>query len=186
MKCRWWVVIITTSVTVGELLDFYLTVSLHVSLWQQLVPFTYPVVMVTVGAPWTWKPFPSIWFCLQLLLGRCKTSTLSTQRYYSPNSSFVGPFFSLLALFLAKLSWQALPILIHAQTTFTCVSLPWLRYYHRAQRLAWYLSFLTASLVMWSLYEMPNSFLKHLISAASIFFRISAVNAQVSQAYNNT
>ena len=45
---------------------------------------------------------------------------------------------------------------------------------------------LTASLVMWSLYEMPNSFLKHLISAASIFFRISAVNAQVSQAYNNT
>lgn len=45
---------------------------------------------------------------------------------------------------------------------------------------------LTASLVMWSLYEMPNSFLKHLISAACNFFRISAVNAQVSQAYNNT
>ena len=43
----------------------------------------------------------------------------------------------------------------------------------------------TASLVMWSLYEMPNSFLKHLISAACNFFRISAVNAQVSQAYNN-
>ena len=50
--------------------------------------------------------------------------------------SFVGPFFSLHALFLAKLSWQALPILIHAQTTLTCVSLPWLRYYHRVQRLA--------------------------------------------------
>ena len=45
---------------------------------------------------------------------------------------------------------------------------------------------LTASLVMWSLYEMANSFLKHLISAATNFFRISAVNAQVSQAYNNT
>ena len=45
---------------------------------------------------------------------------------------------------------------------------------------------LTASLVMWSLNEMPNSFLKHLISAARNFFRISAVNAQVSQAYNNT
>ena len=45
--------------------------------------------------------------------------------------------------------------------------------------------YLTASLVMWSLYEMPNSFLKHLISAACNFFRISAVNAQVSQAYNN-
>ena len=45
---------------------------------------------------------------------------------------------------------------------------------------------LAASLVMWSLYEMPNSFLKHLISAACNFFRISAVNAQVSQAYNNT
>ena len=30
---------------------------------------------------------------------------------------------------------------------------------------------LTASLVMWSLYEMPSSFLKHLISVACNFFR---------------
>ena len=42
----------------------------------------------------------------------------------------------LLALFLVKLSWQALMILIHAQTTLTCVSLLWLRYHHRAQWLA--------------------------------------------------
>ena len=41
---------------------------------------------------------PSIRFCFQLFLGCCKTSTLSTQRYNSPNASFVGPFFSLLAL----------------------------------------------------------------------------------------
>ena len=27
---------------------------------------------------------PSIWFCFQILLGRRKTSTLSTQRYCSP------------------------------------------------------------------------------------------------------
>ena len=45
---------------------------------------------------------------------------------------------------------------------------------------------LTASLVMWSLYEMPSSFRKHLISVACNFFRMSAVNVQVSQAYNST
>ena len=45
---------------------------------------------------------------------------------------------------------------------------------------------LTASLVMWSLYEMSSSFLKHLISVACNFFRMSAVNVQVSQAYNST
>ena len=45
---------------------------------------------------------------------------------------------------------------------------------------------LTASLVMWSLYEMPSSFRKHLISVACNFFRISAVNVQVSRAYNST
>ena len=36
---------------------------------------------------------------------------------------------------------------------------------------------LTASLVMWFLNEMPSSVLKHLISVASNFFRMSAVNA---------
>ena len=45
---------------------------------------------------------------------------------FSRHASFVGPFFSLFALFLVKLSWQALVILIHAQTTLTWVSLPWL------------------------------------------------------------
>ena len=40
---------------------------------------------------------------------------------------------------------------------------------------------LTASLVMWSLYEMPSSFLM-----AYHFFRMFAVNVQVSQAYNRT
>ena len=45
---------------------------------------------------------------------------------------------------------------------------------------------LTASLVMWSLYEIPSSFRKHLISVACNFFRMSAVNVQVSQAYNST
>ena len=33
---------------------------------------------------------------------------------------------------------------------------------------------------------MPSSFLKHLISVACNFFRMSAVNVQVSQAYNST
>ena len=37
---------------------------------------------------------------------------------------------------------------------------------------------------MWSLSEMPSSFLKHLISVACNIFKMSAVNVQVSQAYN--
>ena len=45
---------------------------------------------------------------------------------------------------------------------------------------------LTASLVMWSLYEMSSSFLKHLISVACNFFIMSAVSVQVSQGYNST
>ena len=94
---------------------------------------------MTVGAPQTLQLSPSILFCFQLLLRRGKTSTLSIQRCCFPNASFVGPFFSLLALFLEKSSWQALVILIHAQTTLTCVSLPWLRYHHRAQCCAFWL-----------------------------------------------
>ena len=43
---------------------------------------------------------------------------------------------------------------------------------------------LTASLVMCSLYSMPSSFLKNLISVACNFFRMSAVNVQVSRTYN--
>ena len=85
---------------------------------------------MTVGAPRTLQPSPPILFCFQLPLQRRKTSTLSIQRCSSPNASFGGPFFPLLALFLVKSSWQALMILIHAQTTLTCVSLLWLRYHH--------------------------------------------------------
>ena len=50
---------------------------------------------MTIGAPQTLQPFPSILFCFQLLVRRRKTSTLSIQRYCSPNAYFVGPFFSL-------------------------------------------------------------------------------------------
>ena len=48
---------------------------------------------------------------------------MSTQRYYSPNASFVCRFFSLPAPFLVKLSWQALLNLAHAQTTLTVFNL---------------------------------------------------------------
>ena len=44
---------------------------------------------------------------------------------------------------------------------------------------------LTESLVMWYLYEMLSCFLTHLISVACNFFKMSAVNVQVSQAYNS-
>ena len=85
--------------------------------------------------------FDSSFFDLLLLLTSAISIfffSLSIQRFRSPNASFVGPFFSLLALFLVKLSWEALMILIHAQTTLTCVSSLCLRYYHRAQWLAWF------------------------------------------------
>ena len=39
---------------------------------------------------------------------------------------------------------------------------------------------------MWSLYEMLSSFLKHLISVAYNFFRMSTVNVRVLQVYNCT
>lgn len=55
-------------------------------------------------------------------------------RCYSPNPSFVGLFFPLLALFLVKLSWQTMLILIHAhRTTSISISLPWLRCHYRAR-----------------------------------------------------
>ena len=45
--------------------------------------------------------------------------------------------------------------------------------------------FRSSSLVMWSLYVMPRSFLRHLISMACILFSVSAGNVQDSQAYRN-
>ena len=45
--------------------------------------------------------------------------------------------------------------------------------------------FRTSSLEMWSLYVMPRSFLRHLISMACILFSMSAVNVQDLQAYRN-
>ena len=45
---------------------------------------------------------------------------------------------------------------------------------------------LTALLVMWSLYKMPSSFLKHFILVACNFFRMFTVNIWVLQAYNCT
>ena len=81
------------------------------------------------------NPLPLFYFVFSFSYGVAKLQPCPfSDRYCSPNTSFVGPFFSLLALFLIKSSWQALMILIHAQTsTLTYVSLLWLRYHHRAQ-----------------------------------------------------
>ena len=43
----------------------------------------------------------------------------------------------------------------------------------------------TSSLVMWSLYEIPRSLRKHLISNACILLSMSAVMVHVSHAYKN-
>ena len=45
--------------------------------------------------------------------------------------------------------------------------------------------FRTSSLEMWSLYVMPRSFLRQLISMACILFSVSAFSVQNSQAYRN-
>ena len=65
-------------------------------------------------------------------------------KLYSPSAYFVFLFFSLLALFLVRLSWGAwaLLTLIHAQTTFA-----WLKCHLRARWLSLLLS-LTVSLLM--------------------------------------
>ena len=44
----------------------------------------------------------------------------------------------------------------------------------------------TSSLVMWSLYEIPSSLRKHLISNACTLLSVSAVTAHASHAYKNT
>ena len=68
------------------------------------------------------KPLPPFDFVFSFSYAIAKLQPCPL-RDYSPNASLVGPFFSLLALFLVKLSWQALMILTHAQTTLTCISL---------------------------------------------------------------
>ena len=77
-----------------------------------------------------------------------------------------------------RLSWQVPKLLWHAHTTSFCVFLQWTRVLRRVQ-------WLSESLVMWSLYEMPRRRLKLLISTVCIFFSISAANVQVSQEYTN-
>lgn len=103
---------------------------------SSLAPCTYPVVTMTVGSHRPSNPFLPSDFVFRFSKWRRKTSTLFTQKLYSYNASFVSPFSSLLALFLVKLSRQVLLIFIHAQPTFSCVSLPWLRRYHKARWLA--------------------------------------------------
>lgn len=103
---------------------------------SSLAPCTYLVVTMTVGSHRPSNPFLPSDFVFRFSKWRRKTSTLFTQKCYSYNASFVSPFSSLLALFLVKLSRQVLLIFIHAQPTFSCVSLPWLRRYHKARWLA--------------------------------------------------
>ena len=154
-----------------------------------LAPCTYPVVMVTVGAARTYQPFPSIGFCFQLLLAR------ASQHFNPVHSEIILPMTLLLSApsslswhwFLVKLSWQALMILIHAQTTSTCVSIPWLRYhYHGAQWLTWFCLWLHRWWCGLCMRGQAACFLKLLISVTCNFFRMSAVNVQVSQASNST
>ena len=98
------------------------------------------------------KPIWDLWRCTCTYTSSCNLSlhfilfsaSLTAWQNFNPVHSamlfsqrfFCRFSFSLLALFLVKSSWQALMILIHAQTTLTCVSLPWLRYHYRAQWLA--------------------------------------------------
>lgn len=102
------------------------------------------------------------------LLGRGKTSTLSNQRCSSPCTTFIFLLFTPLALFLARSCCQGNLNL----RVFTAVKVP----------MACLILSLTTSLVMYSLYEIPSRFLKHLISVACDFFWTSTANFQGSQA----
>ena len=124
-----------------------------------LAPCTYPVVMVTVGAARTYQPFPSFGFCFQLLLSEgVATFQPSPLRNYSPNdASFVGPFFSLLALVPCKI------VLASPDDLDTCPNHFYLRFYTVVKislswgPMAYLILSVAASLVMWSLYERPSS-----------------------------
>ena len=65
-----------------------------------------------------------------------------------------------------------------------------LRRFTAVKRSSWgpmacHVLFRTSSLEMWSLYVMPRSFLRYLISMACILLSVSAVSVQDSQAYRN-
>ena len=86
----------------GKLLMFHILKEWHHFL-------TYPVVIATVGGPKDLATF-SLRFgfsCFHILLGRRKTSAMSTD-VILPIAFFVGLFFTFLALFPVKLSWQSL------------------------------------------------------------------------------
>ena len=81
------------------------------------------------------NPLPPFYFVFSFSYGVAKLQPSPFSDIFLPTLTFVAPFFSLLALFLVKSSWQALMILIYSPTTLTCVSLLWLRYHHRANGL---------------------------------------------------
>ena len=65
------------------------------------------------------NPLPPFYFVLRFSYGVAKLQPCF------PNASFVGPFFSLLTLFLLKSSWQALMILIHAHSDINTTYFIW-------------------------------------------------------------
>ena len=70
----------------------------------QKAPYTLPLSH-SHGDRWSATNPATLSLHLILFSTSLSVAKLSTQGYYFPNASFVGPFFSLLALFLVKLSW---------------------------------------------------------------------------------
>ena len=147
-------------------------------------PCTYPVVMVNVGHHGHSNPFPPlILFSASLRalqnLNPVHSEILFSQRF------FCRP------LLLPPCTVPCKIVLASRADLDTCPNHFTLRFFTVVKislkgPMACLILSLTAWSVMWSLYEMPSSFLKHLISVACNFFRMSAVNVQVSQVYIST
>ena len=75
------------------------------------------------------------------------------QGYNYPSAFFVFLFF-LPAIFLVRLSWQALLILTHAQTTLT---VRWIRCHHRSRWLAWFLVYVKNVVFVWDTRQLPKA-----------------------------
>ena len=134
--------------------------------------------MVTVGAPRTKQTFRSIWFCFHILLRRCKTSTPSTQRCYSPNASFS---------LLHHCTVPCKIVLASPTDPATCPNHFNLRFFTVVrQGIGPYddilILSLTASLVMWSLYKMP-SFMEHFALESASLHSIPRRNVVNSQTF---
>ena len=130
----------------------------------------------------TWQPALSTPLVSPLSSWRRQVSSPSIQGCCLPVSFSVCLVFSLFGPCMIVLASPADLVMCPYHLSLRCLTV--------VRRSSWgpmvcRVLFRNFSLGMWSLYVMPRSFLRHLISKACILFSVSAVNVQDSQAYRN-